>query len=95
MEAIAEVGHWQDELESVFARVVGRFAWADLRRRMRDYIRGLPAQVGRKNGWQLAEWAGHRDPAGLEYTGSSGKIVNWPQTIMRGPGAGRHCGPGR
>jgi SRSO17 transposase len=67
MEAIAEVGRWQAELDSVFARVAGRFARADLRRRMRDYVRGLLAPVERKNGWQLAEWAGHRDPAGLQH----------------------------
>ncbi len=67
MEAIAEVDQWQDELESMFARVAGRFARVDLRRRMRDYVRGLLAPVVRKNGWQLAEWAGHRDPAGLQH----------------------------
>ncbi|MFJ4342880.1 IS701 family transposase [Streptomyces sp. NPDC088915] len=63
---MAEVDRWQAELESVFARVAGRFVRTDLRRRMRDYVRGLLAPVGRKNGWQLAEWAGHRDPAGLQ-----------------------------
>jgi SRSO17 transposase len=67
MEATAEVDQSQAELESVFARVAGRFARADLRRRMRDYVRGLLAPVERKNGWQLAEWAGHRDPAGLQH----------------------------
>ncbi|MFE6456587.1 IS701 family transposase [Streptomyces cinereoruber] len=64
---MAEVEGWQAELESVFARVAGRFGRADLRRRMRDYVRGLLAPVERKNGWQLAEWAGHRDPAGLQH----------------------------
>ncbi|MDE1688676.1 transposase [Streptomyces neyagawaensis] len=54
-------------MESVFAWVAGRFARVDLRRRMRDYVRGLLAPVERKNGWQLAEWAGHRDPAGLQH----------------------------
>ncbi|MER7949716.1 IS701 family transposase [Streptomyces sp. NPDC096079] len=67
MEAVTEVGQWQAELESVFARVAGRFVRADLRRRIRDYVRGLLAPVERKNGWQLAEWAGHRDPAGLPH----------------------------
>lgn len=51
----------------MFARVAGRFARADLRWRMRDYVRGLLAPVGRTNGWQLAEWAGHRDPSGLQH----------------------------
>nr|WP_326806099.1 transposase [Streptomyces sp. NBC_01788] len=43
-----------------------RFGRADLRRRMRDCVRGLLAPVGRKNGWQLAEFAGHRTPDGLQ-----------------------------
>ncbi|MGG2463786.1 IS701 family transposase [Streptomyces sp. RGM 3693] len=57
---------WAAELESVFARVAGRFARADLRWRMRDYLRGLLAPVARKNGWQLAEYAGHRSPDGFQ-----------------------------
>lgn len=60
-------GWASSELESVFARVAGRFGRADLRWRMRDYVRGLLAPVERKNGWQLAEYAGHRDPAGLQH----------------------------
>ncbi|MFJ3786353.1 IS701 family transposase [Streptomyces sp. NPDC090093] len=53
-------------MESVFARVAGRFARADLRWRMRDYVRGLLGQAARKNGWQLAECAGHRTPDGFQ-----------------------------
>ncbi|WP_406137196.1 IS701 family transposase [Streptomyces anulatus] len=64
---ISEVECWKAELELALARVAGRFGRADLRWRMRDYVRGLLAPVGRKNGWQLAEWAGHRDPAGLQH----------------------------
>ncbi|MFG3399511.1 IS701 family transposase [Streptomyces parvus] len=67
MDVISEVVDWKAELELVFARVAGRFGRADLRWRMRDYVRGLLGPVGRKNGWQLAEWAGHRDPAGLQH----------------------------
>ncbi|MEU0852927.1 RNA-guided endonuclease TnpB family protein [Streptomyces flaveolus] len=36
---------WAKELESVFARVAGRFSRVDLRWRMRDYVRGLLAPV--------------------------------------------------
>lgn len=66
MDGVAEVGCWDAELESVFARVAGRFARADLRWRMRDYVRGLLGRATRKNGWQLAEWAGHRTPDGFQ-----------------------------
>jgi hypothetical protein len=46
MEGMTEAVYWAGELESVFARVAGRFARADLRWRMRDYVRGLPAGRG-------------------------------------------------
>jgi hypothetical protein len=36
----------------------------DLRRRMCAYVQGPLGLLGRKNGWQLAEYAGHRTPAG-------------------------------
>ncbi|MFJ8470001.1 IS701 family transposase [Streptomyces swartbergensis] len=63
---MTEVSCWAAELESVFERVAGRFGRADLRWRMRDYVRGLLGQAARKNGWQLAEWAGHRTPDGFQ-----------------------------
>ncbi|MEU7560368.1 IS701 family transposase [Streptomyces eurythermus] len=47
-------------------RIGHRFGRADLRRRMRGYVRALLGPVGRKNGWQLAEHAGHRTPDGLQ-----------------------------
>ncbi|AIS02521.1 hypothetical protein SGLAU_32955 (plasmid) [Streptomyces glaucescens] len=50
----------------MFARVAGRFVWVNVRRRMRGCVRGLLAPAERKNDWQLAEWADHRDSAGLQ-----------------------------
>ncbi|WP_405807743.1 transposase [Streptomyces sp. NBC_01187] len=57
---------WAHELEEVLLRVGHRFDRVDLRRRMRDYVRGPLGPVGRKNGWQLAEYVGHDVPAGLQ-----------------------------
>jgi hypothetical protein len=57
-------GVWALELEEVLLRVGHRFGRVDLRR-MRDYVRGLLGPVGRKNGWQLAEYVGHDVSAGL------------------------------
>lgn len=57
---------WDRELDDLFLRIGHRFGRADLRRRMRDYVRALLGPVGRKNGWQLAEHAGHRTPDGLQ-----------------------------
>ncbi|MBZ9644518.1 IS701 family transposase [Streptomyces sp. PSKA30] len=57
---------WNDELEELFLRIGHRFRRVEPRRRMRDYIRGLLGPVGRKNGWQLAEYAGHATPDRLQ-----------------------------
>ena len=57
---------WAAELEDLLLQVGQRFSRADLRRRMRAYVRGLLGSVGRKNGWQLAEFAGHNTPDGLQ-----------------------------
>jgi hypothetical protein len=57
---------WSQELDDLFLRIGHRFGRADLRRRMRDYVWGLLAPVGRKNGWQPAEFAGHRTPDVLQ-----------------------------
>ncbi|MFE9934554.1 IS701 family transposase [Streptomyces sp. NPDC005533] len=54
------------EWDGVFAGVAGRFARADLRWRMRGYLRGLLAPVVRKNGCRLVEYAGHRTPDGFQ-----------------------------
>jgi SRSO17 transposase len=59
-------GLWANELEELFLRVGGRFSRVEPRRRMRDYVRGLLGPVSRKNGWQLAEFAGHATPDGLQ-----------------------------
>ena len=42
------------------------FKRSETRTRVGDYIRGLLAEVGRKNGWQLAEKMGAVDPLGFQ-----------------------------
>jgi hypothetical protein len=56
---------WDRELDDLFLRIGHRFGRADLRRRMRDYGRAL-LPIGRNNGWQLAEHAGHRTLEGQQ-----------------------------
>ncbi|GGS89357.1 hypothetical protein GCM10010222_33630 [Streptomyces tanashiensis] len=58
---------WDHELDDLFVTIGHRFRRVELRRRMRDYIRGLLAPVARKNSWQLAEQAGHPTPDGLQH----------------------------
>jgi SRSO17 transposase len=64
-ERVAE--QWDLELDNLFVTVGHRFGRVELRRRMRDYVRGLLAPVARKNSWQLAERAGHSTPDGLQH----------------------------
>jgi hypothetical protein len=40
---------------------------------MRDYVRGLLGPVGRKNSWQIAEYAGHGTLYGLQ------RLLSWCQ----------------
>ncbi|MGW6793997.1 IS701 family transposase, partial [Streptomyces chartreusis] len=44
---------WDRELDDLSLRIGHHFGRADLRRRMRDYVRALLGPVGRKNGRQL------------------------------------------
>jgi SRSO17 transposase len=64
--AIQEVQAWAAGLDALHARIAGRFARAEPRRRALAYLRGLLGNVGRKNGWQLAEHAGERTPDGMQ-----------------------------
>jgi SRSO17 transposase len=63
---IEEVQAWAAGLEAVHARISPRFARAEPRRRALAYLRGLLGNVGRKNGWQLAEHAGEATPDGMQ-----------------------------
>ena len=64
--AIEDVEAWAAGLQVLHARIAGRFARAEPRRRVLAYLRGLLGNVGRKNGWQLAEHAGERTPDGMQ-----------------------------
>ena len=61
---IEEVQAWAVRLDALHARIAPRFARAEPRRRVLAYLRGLLGNVGRKNGWQLAEHAGEATPMG-------------------------------
>jgi SRSO17 transposase len=58
---------WTDELAAVVARLAGHVGRAEVRERARAYLRGLLSGADRKNGWQLAEEAGHATPYGLQH----------------------------
>ncbi|WP_454199310.1 IS701 family transposase [Nocardia sp. Marseille-Q1738] len=54
------------ELDSLHARIGGRFTRSEPRARARDYVTGLVAGLERKNGWTLAERAGEVSPDGMQ-----------------------------
>jgi len=54
------------ELDQVHELIAGRFARAEPRARVREYVSGLAAGLERKNGWTLAEWAGEVSPDGMQ-----------------------------
>jgi SRSO17 transposase len=63
---LEEVRAWAAGLQALHARIAGRFARAEPRRRALAYLKGLLGNVTRKNGWQLAEHAGERTPDGMQ-----------------------------
>src|SRR5260370_8390288 len=63
--SVAEVTNWVGELQALQARIAPRFERAEPRRRALAYLQGLLSPTERKNGWQPAEDAGERTPAGM------------------------------
>ena len=80
MADIEEVQGWAAGLDALHARIAGRFARAEPRRRALAYLRGLLGNVGRKNGWQLAEHAGERTPDGIQRLLST---ADWDPDLVR------------
>jgi len=67
------VGHrvgpagWRAEADRLLARMAGRFARVETRRRVRGFLLGLLADLPRKNCWSIAEHAGDGDPHGMQH----------------------------
>jgi len=63
---VAEVAGWARGLETLHARIAGRFFRPEPRRRALAYLRALLSPVERKNGWQVAEQVGEATPDGIQ-----------------------------
>jgi SRSO17 transposase len=63
---LAEVEGWAAQFERLCERIGPRFARPEVRRRVAGFLRGLLGDVERKNGWQLAEYAGETTPDGMQ-----------------------------
>jgi SRSO17 transposase len=77
---VEEVRGWAAGLEALHARIADRFTRAEPRRRALAYLRGLLGNVGRKNGWQLAEHAGESTPDGMQRLMST---ADWDPDLVR------------
>src|SRR4051812_1239417 len=76
-----EVDAWKSELDTLMVRVGRWFARPQTRRTARDVVDGLLADLGRKNGWTLAEHVGHRTPDRIQHLLSRAK---WDDAAVRG-----------
>jgi SRSO17 transposase len=70
----AVVAGWSEALGELHERIGPRFARSEVRERVRRYLVGLFGRVERKNGWQLAEAIGERDPQGVQRLLNSAKF---------------------
>jgi SRSO17 transposase len=57
---------WVGGFDEAFSQIAGLFRQVQSRRRARAYLLGLLSQTERKNGWQLAEFAGDEAPDGMQ-----------------------------
>jgi SRSO17 transposase len=58
---------WQELFDEAMGRVAGRFARVELRQRARAFVRGLLADLPRKNCWTIAEHVGDPSPDGMQH----------------------------
>ena len=62
-----DAGRWDAETDRLLDRMATRFPRVETRRRVREFVLGLLADLPRKNCWSIAEHAGDRDPHGMQY----------------------------
>ena len=67
------VGGWSKALGELHRRIGHRFARSEARERVKRYLLGLLGRVERKNGWQMAEAIGERDPQDVQRLLNSAK----------------------
>ncbi|MDQ3779993.1 MAG: IS701 family transposase [Chloroflexota bacterium] len=63
---IAQIAAWQEALNALQARIAPHFRRPEVRARAGRFLAGLLDPVERRNGWQLAELLGERNPDGVQ-----------------------------
>jgi len=66
MSELKTIEGWARDLERLGERIGARFTRAEPRARALAYLKGLMSDIPRKNGWQLAEFAGEATPDGMQ-----------------------------
>jgi SRSO17 transposase len=66
VDGLATVAGWSEALGELHERISRRFVRSEVRERVELYLAGLLGRIERKNGWQLAEAIGERDPQGVQ-----------------------------
>lgn len=61
-----DIAAWSAGLDTLHARIAGRFRRSEARSRAKRYLTGLLDRVERKNGWQMAEHLGEAGPQGVQ-----------------------------
>ena len=61
------VRSWAEGLDALEELFAPHFSRSEVRRRAREYVRGLLSAAERKNSWQLAEVAGNATPYGIQH----------------------------
>ena len=77
---LREVLEWEVGLRALHQRIAGRFSRSESRQRVLSYLKGLLGSVERKNGWQLAEYAGDATPDGVQRLLA---VYNWDADEVR------------
>jgi len=62
-----DLGRWLEQFDELMARIAGRFARVEPRRRARAFVLGLLSGLRRKNCWTIAEQAGDATPDGMQH----------------------------
>lgn len=60
------IGDWSKAFGELHRQIGHRFRRSETRERVRRYLLGLLGRIERKNGWQMAEAIGERDPQGVQ-----------------------------
>jgi SRSO17 transposase len=94
-ELSVDPAQWREQFGELMARIAGRFARAEPRRRARAFVLGLLSGLRRKNCWTIAEQAGDATPDGMQHLLAAARWdADAVRDDLRGYVTGHLGGPG-